>query len=138
MSTSGHSIESDQLRELREQLAAQEKVIAANEQQIAAKEKKSYAYNNANWMSARSISNGSKNDCHYWSPNATSTAARNLIRFKDGYLMNRNWMPRLKTSRTSWKRPKENLAKRITPRLKTVLDANLCPITCDVYTLISM
>ena len=36
MSTSGHSIESDQLRELREQLAAQEKVIAANEQQIAA------------------------------------------------------------------------------------------------------
>ena len=39
MSTSGHSIESDQLRELREQLAAQEKVIAANEQQIAAKEK---------------------------------------------------------------------------------------------------
>ena len=39
MSTSGHSIESDQLRELREQLAAQAKVIAANEQQIAAKEK---------------------------------------------------------------------------------------------------
>jgi transposase len=39
MTTIGHSVESDQLRELREQLAAQAKVIAANEQLIAANEK---------------------------------------------------------------------------------------------------
>jgi len=39
MSSAGQTIESDQLRELREQLAAQAKVIAAKEQQIAASEK---------------------------------------------------------------------------------------------------
>ena len=137
MSTSGHSIESDQLRELREQLAAQAKVIAANEQQIAAKEKElrlqqrqlDERQEHIEWLEERLSLLESKRYKH------SSEKFDSL----QGRLFDESELDaEIKDIQISWKRPKENLAKRITPRLKIGLDANLCPITCDVYTLISM